>query len=137
MDIKNREEQTVKIEDAHRVEIREYLDILDLTVDVECRKIPHSNQIGMRTIISQPGLRYAQAEALVKSLLRDEKFSGMHSDEKKMVLQRIMNEIKGRMMEDIVLLETQMARKNCEVFCLQFAIGEFDMVVYDEEKNCI
>lgn len=136
LDIKNREEQTVKIEDAHRVEIREYLDILDLTVDVECRKIPHSNQIGMRTIISQPGLRYAQAEALVKSFLRDEKFSGMHSDEKKMVLQRIMNEIKGRMMEDIVLLETQMARKNCEVFCLQFAIGEFDMVVYDEEKNC-
>ncbi len=40
-------------------------------------------------------------------------------------------------MEDIVLLETMISRKNCEVFRLQFAIGEFDMVVFDPEKgNC-
>ncbi|MBR0408939.1 MAG: hypothetical protein IJI53_12950 [Clostridia bacterium] len=30
----------------------------------------------------------------------------------------------------IVLLETQMARKDAEVFHLQFAVGEFDMVVF-------
>ena len=34
-------------------------------------------------------------------------------------------------MEDIVLLETKLSKKNCEVFRLQFAIGEFDMVVFD------
>lgn len=30
-------------------------------------------------------------------------------------------------MESIVLLETKLSKKNCEVFRLQFAIGEFDM----------
>ena len=40
-------------------------------------------------------------------------------------------------MEDIVLLETKISKKNCEVFRLQFAVGEFDMVVfYPEEGKC-
>lgn len=34
-------------------------------------------------------------------------------------------------MEDIVLLETKLATPKKEVFVLQFAIGEFDMVVFD------
>ena len=53
------------------------------------------------------------------------------------VQERILNEIKGRMLEDIVLQETQMANPKKEVFVLQFAIGEFDMVVFDPlEGNC-
>ena len=41
------------------------------------------------------------------------------------------------MLEDIVLQETQMANPKKEVFVLQFAIGEFDMVVFDPlEGNC-
>lgn len=40
-------------------------------------------------------------------------------------------------MEDIVLLETKISKMNCEVFRLQFAVGEFDMVVFNpEEGNC-
>lgn len=39
------------------------------------------------------------------------------------------------MMEDIVLLETKLSRKMCGVFRLQFAIGEFDMVVFDPDKG--
>ena len=37
----------------------------------------------------------------------------------------------GRMMEDIVLLETMLANPKKQVFVLQFAVGEFDMVVFD------
>ena len=37
----------------------------------------------------------------------------------------------GRMMEDAVLLETKLARPKKQVFVMQFAIGEFDMVVFD------
>ena len=136
LEIKNKEDQSVEIKEAHRVEIKEYLDLLDLTLDIEKRKIPHSNQIETRTIITQPGLRYAQVEALITSLLKDEKFNEMHPKDKAFVVNRIMNEVKGRMMEDIILLETQMARRNCEVFQLQFAIGEYDMVVFDAEKCC-
>ena len=36
-------------------------------------------------------------------------------------------------MEDIVLLETKLANPDKEVFQLQFAVGEFDMVVADAE----
>lgn len=46
---------------------------------------------------------------------------------------RVLNEIKGRMMEDIVLLETRLANTKKEVFVLQFAIGEFDMVVFEPD----
>ena len=35
-------------------------------------------------------------------------------------------------MEDIVLLETKLARTDCEIFKLKFAVGEFDMVVYNQ-----
>ena len=51
--------------------------------------------------------------------------------DKELVLLRIVNEIKGRMMEDIVLLETKLFYPKKEVFKLQFSIGEFDMVIFD------
>ena len=35
------------------------------------------------------------------------------------------------MLEDIVLLETKLAKPKKEVFVLQFPISEFDMVVFD------
>ena len=35
------------------------------------------------------------------------------------------------MMEDIVLLETKLANPDKQVFQLQFAVGEFDMVIHD------
>ena len=49
--------------------------------------------------------------------------------------QRVLTEIKGRMMEDIVLLETKLANPKNQVFVLQFPVGEFDMVVFDPEAG--
>ena len=47
-----------------------------------------------------------------------------------------LEEVRGRMMEDIVLLETiKAADKHHRVFKLQFAASEFDMVTYDEKEN--
>ena len=131
MEIRNRQEQTVQIKDVHRTEIKEYLDLLDLTSDIEVRSLPAVNDIRMRTVIAQPGLRYAQADALIQSLLLDETFSDLSLEERNFVTERILSEIKGRMMEDIVLLETKLANPKKEVFVLQFAIGESDMVVFD------
>ncbi|MER2054997.1 MAG: ATP-binding protein, partial [Clostridia bacterium] len=51
-------------------------------------------------------------------------------DERNRATERILTEVKGRMMEDIVLLETQVANPDAKVFPLQFAVGEFDMVVF-------
>lgn len=136
LEIRNKSEQTVEIQESHRREIKEYLDLLDLTVEIDVRWMADFNRIEQRTVFSQPGIRYAQANAVIQSLMQDEIFRDQSLNERKWVTERIMDEIRGRMMEDIVLLETKAARKDCEVFKLQFAVGEFDMVVFDPEKGC-
>lgn len=135
LEIKDKEEQKVEIQDSHRYEIKEYLDLLDLTVEIESRWLSDYNRRESRTAFSQPGMRYSQAEALIKSLMQDDMFRGLSFEERKRVTERIIDEIKGRMMEDIVLLETKLSKKNCEVFRLQFAIGEFDMVVFNPDEG--
>ena len=72
---------------------------------------------------------------LIRSLLLDETFSALSLAERTAVQQRILTEIKGRMLEDIVLLETKLANPKKQVFGLQFPVGEFDMVVFDPEAG--
>ncbi len=131
LEIRNVPEQSVELSDMHISEIKEYLDLLDLTHDVGVFALPSAEKLRDRTIISQPGLRYAQADALVSSLLQDQTMSDLSLTERNYVLDRIRSEILGRMMEDIVLLETALANPKKQVFVLQFAVGEFDMVVFD------
>ena len=134
LEIKNRNEMSVNITAVHKKEIKEYLDLLDLTVDIDIQSLPLTNLKNQRTLFSQPGMRYCQAEELIKSLMLDATFQNVSAVERSWIIERILDEIKGRMMEDIVLLETKM-KSNKEVFKLQFAIGEFDMVVVDPESN--
>lgn len=131
LDIRNRAEQTVALDDIHAAEIKEYLDLLDLTQDIDVRYLPDVSRRSSRTVIAQPGLRYAQADALIRSLLLDETFSALSLPERTAVQERILTEIRGRMLEDIVLLETKLANPQKQVFVLQFPVGEFDMVVFD------
>lgn len=133
LDILDKEEQKVEIDETHAAQIKEYLTMLDLLMDVDLRYLPHVNHRDSITVITQPGLRYAQATALVNSMLLDEQFSALSAVERSRILERILSEIKGRMMEDIVLLETKLANPDKEVFQLQFAVGEFDMVVVDSK----
>ena len=131
LEILDEADQTVKVADVHAAEIKEYLVLLDLIYEVDSRSFPNVNDIGKITVVSQPGMRYAQAQALVKSLLLDDKFKELNLDERNQVIERILSEIRGRMMEDIILLETKLAQPTKEVFKLQFTVGEFDMVVFD------
>lgn len=131
LEIRNKEEQKVTILDEHRKQIKEYLDALDLTMDIDIKTIPISNERIFKTIITQPGMRYSQAKDLIQSLIADKEFQTLSLEESDMIITRILNDIKGRMMEDIVLLETKLANPKKEIFHLQFAVGEFDMVVAD------
>ena len=133
LDILDKDEQKVEIDETHAAQIKEYLTMLDLLVEVDLQYLPHVNRHDNITVITQPGLRYAQATALVKSMLLDEQFSALSAVERKRILERILSEIQGRMMEDIVLLETKLTNPDKQVFQLQFAVGEFDMVVADAE----
>lgn len=131
LEIRNKTEQTVALDEVHAAEIREYLDLLDLTREIDVLHLPDVGTRSNRTAIAQPGLRYAQADALIRSLLLDEMFSALSLAERTAVQQRILTDIKGRMLKDIVLLETKLATPKKQVFVLQFPVGEFDMVVFD------
>lgn len=131
LEIRNKEEQTVKIDDVYAAEIKEYLDLLDLTQEIDVMYLPKIGKKSNRTVIAQPGLQYAQADALIRSLLLDETFGSLSLMERNAVQERILTEIRGRMLEDIVLLETKMSDPKKQVFVLQFPVGEFDMIVFD------
>ena len=136
LEIRNREDQSIGITNAHVEEIKEYLKALDLIVDVPSETIIPSAEPLENIIFTQPGMRYCQAQALVYSLAKDELFASLSEKEKTMVSERILEEVRGRMMEDIVLLETfKSAKKNKRVFKLTFSVGEFDMVIYDSKEN--
>ena len=132
--IKDKAEQSVEISEPHRIEIKEYLDLLDLTCDIDVVNMSNLNEHRTRTVLSQPGLRYAQASALIQSLLLDETFKQVPITERMAIEKRILDEIRGRMMEEIVLLETKIAKPTKQVFQLQFAVGEFDMIVFDPQS---
>ena len=131
LEIRNRAEQTVALDDVHAAEVKEYLNLLDLTQEIDVLHLPDVGTKSNRTVIAQPGLRYAQAGTLIRSLLLGETFSALSLAERTAVQERILTEIKGRMLEDIVLLETKLANPKKQVFVLQFPVGEFDMVVFD------
>lgn len=136
LEIRNREDQSIGITNAHVEEIKEYLKALDLIVDVPSETIIPSAEPLENIIFTQPGMRYCQAQALVHSLAKDELFASLSEKEKTMVSERILEEVRGRMMEEIVLLETfKSAKKNKRVFKLTFSVGEFDMVIYDSKEN--
>ena len=136
LQMRDKAELAVGIGEAHRAEIKEYLDLLDLTCDIDVVNMSNLNARMSRTVLSQPGLRYAQASALIQSLLLDETFRNVPIAERMTIEKRVIDEIRGRMMEEIVLLETKMARPDKQVFQLQFAVGEFDMVVFDPKNAC-
>ena len=136
LEIRNRAEQTARLDEAHAAEIKAYLELLDLTQSIGVRFLPDVGRESERTVITQPGLRYAQADALIRSLLLDETFGALSLPERTAVQERILSEIRGRMLEDIVLLETRMANPGKQVFVLQFPLGEFDMVVFDPDAGC-
>ena len=51
-------------------------------------------------------MRYAIAKALVYSLMQDAYFNSVSEQDRAYIIEKILNDVKGRMLEDIVLLET-------------------------------
>jgi predicted AAA+ superfamily ATPase len=131
LDILDKEEQTVEIDEAHASQIKEYLSLLDLVTEINLVYLPEQGGRTAKPVFSQPGMRYALAEALVTSLMLDGKFNYLDASDRRIILDRILNTVRGFIMEEIVLLETKTALPDKEVYHVQFAVGEFDMLVYD------
>lgn len=134
--IRNKERQTIEIEEVHIQEITEYLKALDLLEIVYTENIPISNKKQERIIFTQSGMRFCQAQVLVYSLMHDEVFGSLTGELRDIITEKILEDVRGRMLEDIVFLETKRAygsKRN--VFKLRFSAGEFDMVVQDKTKK--
>ncbi len=136
LDIQNKEQRTIHITEAHTKQIEEYLKALELIAESEIR-YAESNVEQKSILFLQPGMRYCQAQALVNSLQKDNVFTELNEAEKEYVCGNILDEVKGRMLEEIVLYETKEMLEivNAKVFKLQFAVGEIDMVVYNPENH--
>ena len=136
LEIKNKANRSIEITEAHTQEIFEYLLALELIGIYNVRFANNNNEIGQNILIIQPGMRYCQAQALVYSLKKDEIFSELNEVEMEYVCNRILDDVKGRMLEEIVLFETiSKLEDGFDVFKYSFARGEFDMVIYNKNEH--
>lgn len=137
IEVKEKSETTVPITQEHIDKVKKYLLMLDLIVN--CPERYESGKQAEHIVFSQPGMRYAIAKALVYSLMQDAYFASISEADKAYITGKILDDVKGRMLEDIVLLEVCKAAPSAmEAFKFKFdAGGEFDMVIYDKaSKNC-
>lgn len=137
IEVKEKSETTVPITQEHIDKVKKYLLMLDLIV--KCPERYESGKQAEHIVFSQPGMRYAIAKALVYSLMQDAYFASISEADKAYITGKILDDVKGRMLEDIVLLEVRKtAPSTMEAFKFKFdAGGEFDMVIYDKaSKNC-
>ena len=135
IEVKEKSETTVEVTQEHIEKVKKYLLMLDLIVD--CTERYESGKHAAHTVFAQPGMRYSIAKALVYSLMQDEYFRSVSELDKEYIVSKILDDVKGRMLEDIVLLETfKSATRSEEVFKFKFAEGgEYDMVIYDKKKH--
>lgn len=137
IEVKEKSETTVPITQEHIDKVKKYLLMLDLIVN--CPERYESGKQAEHFVFSQPGMRYAIAKALVYSLMQDAYFASISEADKAYITGKILDDVKGRMLEDIVLLEVRKtAPSTMEAFKFKFdAGGEFDMVIYDKaSRNC-
>ena len=137
IEVKEKSETTVPITQEHIDKVKKYLLMLDLIVN--CPERYESGKQAEHIVFSQSGMRYAIAKALVYSLMQDAYFASIPEADKAYITGKILDDVKGRMLEDIVLLEVRkIAPSTMEAFKFKFdAGGEFDMVIYDKAgQNC-
>ena len=137
IEVKEKSEATVPITQEHIDKVKKYLLMLDLIVN--CPERYESGKQAEHIVFSQPGMRYAIAKALVYSLMQDAYFASISEADKAYITGKILDDVKGRMLEDIVLLEVRKtAPSTMEAFKFKFDVGgEFDMVIYDKtSQNC-
>lgn len=134
LSVKEKQETAVALTQEDINQIHQYLRMLDLIRPIEIR---YDNGVKENyEAFIQPGMRYAITKALVYSLLQDPSFLRLTPKQKQIIIDKILEDVKGRMLEDIVLLETGMRSEKGSVFQYRFVGGgEFDMVVSATEGS--
>ncbi len=133
---RSREEQASGITRVHVAEVKEALVDMDIVVECPAETPQAGSEPIERVIFTQPGIRYSQIQTLLQSLVSSERFLGMSELDKMTLTERVLQDVRDRMLEDIILLETEKAMEGrCQVYKLQINSGIFGMVVYDTKEN--
>lgn len=130
LNIINKDKQTHKIDDVVLKELEEYLTRLDVIGTIKEITMPTYSE-REKIIFTQPGLRYAQAKSLVMILLSDPKIKEYDSAIQEALKEKLLSDIKGRMIEEMVIYETSLY---CEDTFKYYngPFGEFDMVTINK-----
>ncbi|WP_317395503.1 AAA family ATPase [Faecalicoccus pleomorphus] len=128
--------------------LKNYLDKLDIVQTIPVVTATDSSIsdpiIKDHVVLAQPGIRYSEAKSLVDTLAWRSTLN-RHSESTLLQIENeILNAVKGKLLEDLILLNTQKALgDDFKVFQLQFnpvygvvqRQGEFDMIVYQKSTN--
>jgi len=111
----------------------ETLDVI--TKYLICLDVLKKEKSAERYYFTQPGMRYCQIDAILQAI--QEKMTEYYSyEEREFICNKILQDVEGRMLEDIAYLELQdifKNNKNISVSKYRNAFGkEFDIVLTDE-----
>lgn len=128
----NKPDQTYPISEALMKELEEYLDLLDVTKPMQIVRYP-SYVTSIKKAFLPLGLRYSQAKALLETIMAQPSILALPVKVQQAVKDKLLSDVKGRMMEEIVLCQTSLAKKEGDCFQLLFTKGEYDMVTLDRD----
>lgn len=141
LDIWNENERSVGITKAHLSNVRDWLLALDMLRFTPVKSVDWTD-MPSHAVFTQPGMRFVQAQALVFSLVKEDRLAECDPTVLAKVRDKVLEDVKGRMLEDIVVSETIRALpRNADplraatAFKLVFPRGEFDMVVHRPEQR--
>ena len=135
IEVKEKEELSIEVDQLAINQLKQYLSMLDLVREIDyCYDDGSSKK---HVVFTQPGMRYSLTKALVYSLMQDSYFNSISQIDKDIITNKIISDVKGRMLEDIVLLEKSIRKNSSQKVFKYKSItgGEIDMVIYDNSNN--
>lgn len=145
LDILEMDERKEIVQNVHLSEATTYLQALDVlqpyTVQTFSKDISRNTEYAF----TQPGLRYSLTKELIEVLKQDKDFSKLSLPEQKEVLEVIKNDVKGQILEEIIITQMQKSVEsthNSDLSLYQAVFmncptvernGEIDVVFQDAE----
>lgn len=124
-------------------QIENYLYELDFFDDVKYCTVSKEFSISDNPVVVQPCIRYNQAKSALKALYNDPKFVKLSGDKQEFIYNKLLSDIKERMLEEIVLLNVTRSLSDCFVSQFRFyeyrkspfKNGEYDMVIRNKKNE--
>jgi len=110
LDVHNPESMSVEVSAASLSEIRSWLHVIEAFSSFEVRSLEPGSTPHRAEVVTQPGLRYSQVQELIEALRGDASLSTPSQDEQALVFDVIERDVLGRMLEEIVIHETEAVR---------------------------